>query len=483
MTIQRDDLTDEEKYFLLELSYIDLNSSTDYSKKRSIEQTLLVARDARSQGPERDDIQQLINKFDELTRKRDALKDIRIIGYENHNKHGDVTHHTQSGFVGYALEDASGNRGFLFRGSETDSLVDWTDNVDSGIKGTSTQIRQANDFFEKYAIDGSGHPLENISYSLYGHSKGNNLASDVFVNHLELDIDAYSVNGQPIYWFDLTEKQKSALRGDRYQFIVHEGDFVSGLGYVDYIDTVVNLEERFDERIGSSRWNVFFDPHRLTKVGFNDSGDFVSTQKPDILRRQFVNAGVTTLIMAIRNVPKLFSGEADLSMWKELGKTGYYLVIDSLKVLWKAIWNSEPVEEIKAFLRNALSDMKTWFNDHWNRFSEWFDSFANSVKSFFSGIFGGGSAPSLPTVMVVDTGVLRRIAGRLQTVQARIDSVDRRLDRLAALADLEDKLSYYWVGLKVGYDYELKRCVDYLNQSADRLDDCERVILQRAIYS
>jgi hypothetical protein len=48
------------------------------------------------------------------------------------------------------------------------------------------------------------------------------------------------------------------------------------------------------------------------------------------------------------------------------------------------------------------------------------------------------------------------------------------------MADLEDKLSYYWLGLRVGYDYELMRCADYLVQTADRIDDCERMIVQRA---
>ncbi|MFC4302836.1 hypothetical protein [Cohnella boryungensis] len=156
------------------------------------------------------------------------------------------------------------------------------------------------------------------------------------------------------------------------------------------------------------------------------------------------------------------------------------MVTDSMKVLWKAAWNSEPMERIKTVVRNALSDAKTWFVEHWERFSDWFDSFASSVKSFFSGFFGGASRLTLPVVMTVDTGMLRRLTSRLQAVQAKIDSVDRRLDRLAGMADLEDKLSYYWLGLGVGYDYELKRCADYLVQTADRIDDCERMTVQRA---
>jgi hypothetical protein len=52
--------------------------------------------------------------------------------------------------------------------------------------------------------------------------------TEVFVNHLDMDTNTYSVNGQPIYWFDLMEEQKAALRGERHQSIIHEGDFVSG---------------------------------------------------------------------------------------------------------------------------------------------------------------------------------------------------------------------------------------------------------------
>ncbi|XID94311.1 DUF6792 domain-containing protein [Paenibacillaceae bacterium WGS1546] len=482
MSIQNKDLTDEEKYFLLQLSYVDLVSAVDYQDNNlTIIQALNRARIELAEDKDQiERIEALIKSYPEITRKHEGLKDIRIIGYENHNRNGDTTHDTRSGFVGYALEDSNGNRGFLFRGSETESWVDWTDNAESGIKGESTQVRQANAFFEKYSTDEHGRRMEDISYSLYGHSKGNNLATEVFVNHLDLDVNAYSVNGQPIYWFDLTDEQKAAIRGDRYQFIVHEGDFVSGLGYVDYVDTVVNLKDSFFERIRSSGWGGFMDPHALTVIEFDESGGFASTQNPDTVRRQIANAGVTAAIMAIRNIPKLFTDEADFEMWRELGKTGYDFVIDSAKVLWKAVWNSEPVEGIKSFVRNTLKDIGTWFDRHWNRFSEWFDSFTNNVRSFFSGFFGGSSGTALPQTMVVDTGMLRMLAGRLQTVQAKIDSVDRRLDRLAALADLEDKFSYYWLGLKVGYDYELKRCVDYLHQSADRIDDCERMIVQRA---
>ncbi|MFB9277177.1 hypothetical protein ACFFT4_19625, partial [Cohnella cellulosilytica] len=129
MSVQRNDLTDEEKYFLLELSYVDLNSVVDYRKENmNILQVLNDAWDVRSMETEqRDKIKDLIDKYNELSQKHGGLEDIRVIGYENHNRTGDTTHDTQSGFVGYALEDASGNRGFLFRGSETDSLVDWTD--------------------------------------------------------------------------------------------------------------------------------------------------------------------------------------------------------------------------------------------------------------------------------------------------------------------------------------------------------------------
>lgn len=49
-----------------------------------------------------------------------------------------------------------------------------------------------------------------------------------------------------------------------------------------------------------------------------------------------------------------------------------------------------------------------------------------------------------------------------------------------SLVGFEEKLVIHWIDFNIGYDYDLKRCIDFLNQTADRFDQCERKIVQQA---
>lgn len=89
----------------------------------------------------------------------------------------------------------------------------------------------------------------------------------------------------------------------------------------------------------------------------------------------------------------------------------------------------------------------------------------------------GGYPDSLLQVFTAD---LRSSATRLQGVQLKLDAVDKRLRSLMMRSDMEDILSYALVNLHVGFDHELKRCIDYLNSAADRLEWCESEVIRLA---
>lgn len=84
------------------------------------------------------------------------------------------------------------------------------------------------------------------------------------------------------------------------------------------------------------------------------------------------------------------------------------------------------------------------------------------------------------SLLQVFTADLRSSATRLQGVQLKLEAVDKRLRSLMRLSNMEDILSYALVNLHVGFDYELKRCIDYLNSAADRLEHCENEVIRRA---
>jgi hypothetical protein len=78
----------------------------------------------------------------------------------------------------------------------------------------------------------------------------------------------------------------------------------------------------------------------------------------------------------------------------------------------------------------------------------------------------------------VFTGDLRQSATRLQGIQQKIDMVDHRLRALMRLSEMEDLLSYAIVNLHIGFDYDLKRCIDYLNFAVERLEWCECEVIR-----
>ena len=489
MSININELSDKEKYFLLQISYIDLRPESLERMDRSIETMLRDAlRIDRITIENKNKIKDLLVEFGELSEKNPSLKNLQIIDYENHNVQGNVTHSTKTGFVAYALEDENGNVGFLYRGSETESgvhwtksLNDWTDNVKSGATGSSAQVKQANEFFERNARN------DDVTYSIYGHSKGNNLASEVFVNNLDKDIYSYSVNGQPIYWYDLTNEQKEALRGDRYTFIVHQGDIVSGIGYVDYVDKVIDLEDPFQMNDGGVS---LFYPHGFEGAEFDENGNFIAWRKPDIIGRQMVNtvavAGNILKRVTYDYWSNRFQDPLGIAVMTGIGKDLYHYTIDTINVLWKYTSEKfhEGVQYVKEQFHLAITKLKDWGKEKIDQLKHWFDSFAEGVSDFFKGIgdwFRSCKPAMVLTAIDVNLVELRQFASRLQVVMNKISRVDQNLSSLVQMVDIEQKLSVIWVDMKVGYDYDLKRCIDYLNQTAQRLEDCERTLVQKAL--
>ncbi len=381
MSININDLTHEEKYFLLDLSYIDLDHLIDYevrnvSIEKALENALLVRRITPKQTEQ---INELIDRYAALREKGTQLEQVNIIGYQNHNPVGNTTHDTKSGFVGYVLEDPNGNRGFLFRGSELGldqkPMVDMGDNLGSAFTGTSVQLTQALKFFDDYKVEGKTN-------SLYGHSKGNNLQTKVFLENLDLDIYAYGVNGQPIYYYDLTNEQKAALKGDRYTFIIHELDIVNMLGYVDYIDIVVKIKD-YKKLI-----NPFY-PHSTGSVEFDETGDFVSTKDPNVLGRQGINIAVTT----VKSIEELTIGRFrnfsedpfGIKALQNVGKNLYNLSIDTVHVILTFVYEkaSSMVSYVKDKLVEYAEKLGKWTTEKIESFKGWLNKLVDDATTFF----------------------------------------------------------------------------------------------------
>jgi hypothetical protein len=485
MSINRDELSHEEKYFLLELSYLNLPNNYKYETRNPSIDTILnhLLTNNELTQEEVGKVETLYTQFTKLSTTNPGLQDIKIVGYENHNPVGNTTHDTKTGFVGYAMEDSNGNRGFLFRGSEmgwSDKLmVDMGDNVTSSMTGTSKQVEQAKEFFDTYKAEGQTN-------SLYGHSKGNNLAGEVYVDNLELDIYAYGVNGQPVYWFDKTKEQKEALRGDNYDFIIHERDIVNGLGYVDYVDTVVHLRD------GVNRYT--FAPHSLDTVDFDPDGNFVSTMESDIVKRQlYTNAGALRAHvlqqLSHQRLTTLFSDPLGIEIFKQVSKSTYYYLVDTVKILMKsAVDNTlsfaqtvknkvvDAVAKVEKLAEKAKNQVSTWLN----RVTETSLSIFQKITKGAAGFFGGGAGASYDFSQIqITIPEIRRIAARLASIQQRVNSVDARLNSLIGLVDLDQKLTAWNIARQIDKN-DLQGCIQALNQIASGFEQCESKIRQKA---
>lgn len=392
MSININDLTHQEKYFLLEFSYIDLPIDINYNLKHlTIDEALKAAMKVDNiTSKQKEKMEELKGLYNELLEKNTKLKDLSIIGYENHNPVGNTTHDTKTGFVGYVLEDTRGNRGFLFRGSELESdqkpMVDMGDNLAAAFTGSSAQLKQAVDFFDAYKVEGKTH-------SLYGHSKGNNLQTEVFLRNLDMDIYAYGINGQPIYFYDLTDEQKQALRGDRYTFIIHEYDVVNMLGYVDYIDQVIKVRDR-----KAILKNPFY-PHSLGSVEFDESGDFAADKPVNTLGRQGINILVTLVhdieVLTVGRLRNFSSDPFGFNALKQVGKDLYNLTIDTARVLINYVVHNvtefavrlkdawvENAAKLKKWSQEAIQGLKTWLERVIEDAKVYIENVKNTVKEY-----------------------------------------------------------------------------------------------------
>lgn len=274
-------LNDQEKNILTQLSYIDLKFEEKPLSMKEIIKQLEILPEYKS-GEIR-----IKNVVDFLKNNPNSnLHKLTLTGYENNNPKLDnlVSGKSNTGFVGYAFKDENNGALAVYRGSEGKIggyLTDWASNFIAGLGFNIKQQDEALKFYDNYVGTTSGEKL------VIGHSKGGNLATHVFINRLGLK--AYVINGQPIWWAGLNDAQKKALKGEDYEFIVINGDFVSSLGYsAKYIDKIISFE--------SNLGDGFVAPHYEYNAKIDENGNYIIEKNP---YKDFWGQGLTALVASI----------------------------------------------------------------------------------------------------------------------------------------------------------------------------------------
>ncbi|MFJ5762916.1 Mbeg1-like protein [Neobacillus sp. NPDC093182] len=449
-------LNDEEKNVLLQLSYFDLPGDlTGLTVKEIWEEAMRTP----SNGGEARRIK-LEEYFTSDTYKNSRLAEVTLQGYQNNNP--TMGGESESGFVGYAWGDKTGNAAAVYRGSEDPTnwdhfKTDWVSNGSAGIGNEIQQQKEANHFYEEFVKGATGEKL------IVGHSKGGNLASYVFVNNIADKPSGYVVNGAPLFWPSLTEEQQEALKSIKFDFIAYEGDFVHDLGFAPYVDKTVAInKDDYDDP---------FYPHYETSVDFAN-GSFEKSQEGSIFSPNDINTEAIkfAIVNAVNGVREAYKAALAITnsalmvihaTWKGM-QDAANLVIDSCVALVRGFENVSV---------KAIIDLRNFF-----------DSVRNHTRFLLNrrgGAASGGSFPVEPYLQV-NLQRLAYYAERLQVIKRKTNSLNSRIDDLyfeAGLFGLDNVLK---ADMLTTFNGTINQNITYLNTVKNLLERTESILGTKA---
>ncbi|WP_042462805.1 Mbeg1-like protein [Neobacillus dielmonensis] len=452
-----DNLNDEEKNILLQLSYFDLPEGR--YKGLSVEQIWQkVKRIPDNGGDARREA--LEEYFGSERYKNSDLANVVLNGYQNNNPN--MGGKSESGFVGYAWGDGDGNATAVFRGSENPLdwdhfKTDWVSNGSAGIGNEIQQQEEASRFYQQFV-----HPAEGEKF-VFGHSKGGNLASYVFVHYLEDDVNGYVINGAPIFWPSLTREQQDALRGEKFDFIVYDGDFVHDLGFAPYVDKVVEINK-----------NVYLDPfypHYETSVNFkNGSFEKVSPggiYTPGDLMGEIIKFELVYTIQGGRKIYQaaIFMRDAALMVisatWKGM-KEAAQRVIDGCVAVYQGLKNvtSKVIKDV----RNIFAKLQQK---------------VNLALAQIAHAISGGQFVVEPYIKV-NLHRLAYYAHRLQAIKRKTDEINSEIDSLYLKVGITGFDNLLKADILTTFHFTINQNINYLKTAASLLEGAESRLLAKA---
>lgn len=458
-------LSDRENYLLMQLSYYDL--PTDFSPNNTPIEAVLKKMEKLIPAEQLDYFRENISKEIE---KSPNLMNIRMTGYENNNPtaNNNVPNKTNSGFVGYAFTDENRNSAAIYRGSEDMGtkehfLTDWISNAEASLGISIDQHKEAANFYDKYIHNTPGEKI------ILGHSKGGNLAMDVFVKNLQDNPSAYVVNGQPIYIGTLNPIQIDALQSEKLTFIRQDGDPVSLLGAAPYIDRII--------RVDPKKGDGLFGRHMLDAAIFDSRGSLVIEDHP-LSNITLSNFGGVTIGVLLNTVINTFNGAINpiYAFNVVLGNT-----LPFMKAVAKGVMNI--AEKFKNACIQVFESVKQKAGEVVTTLYNWFDG----AKAFVTGTLQqiGNWISQINSIVVepylsVNTARLNYYAQRLAAIQRQIVNIDDKLHGLYFKVGLLELGHLIKADFSTGYEEQLSKCISYLSNTAQLLENAETRLVRRA---
>ncbi len=147
------------------------------------------------------------------------------------------------------------------------------------------------------------------------------------------------------------------------------------------------------------------------------------------------------------------------------------IIVKTVAILEVVLWTCRITYELILFLKNTATELVDKVIDYMeklvNGLMDWYNNNLNSGYKY---------ATQNPYIQV-NTNKLRDYAGRLAAVNARIDSLDRRLNTLYSKVSIWDWWTIFKVDALTGYSWRLLKCVNYLNDTAAEFEAVEAKLL------
>lgn len=450
-------LNDEEKNVLLQISYFDLPGDlTGLNVKEIWEEAM---RNPSNGGEARR--VKLEEYFSSDRYENSRLAEVTLKGYQNNNP--TMGGESESGFVGYAWGDRTGNAAAVYRGSEDPTnwdhfKTDWVSNGSAGIGNEIQQQKEANHFYEEFVKGAMGERL------IVGHSKGGNLASYVFVNNLADNPSGYVVNGAPLFWPSLTQEQQEALKSNKFAFIAYEGDFVHDLGFAPYVDKTVAInKDDYDDP---------FYPHYETSVNFAN-GSFERYRQGSIFSPNDINPEVIkyAMVYAVNGVREAYKVALAIknaalmvihATWKRM-EAAAKLVIDDCVAF---------ISGLKNVTTKVINDLKGFFSSVKKMAKR---RLLSSTVSAFS-----GTNFAVEPYLKVDLHRLAYYADRLEAIKRKTSALNNRIDDLYLEAGLFGLDNVLKADILTTFNNGLTQNITYLNTVKNLLERTESILANKA---
>ncbi len=418
-----------------------------------------------------------------------------------------------NGFYACIIETSPGNAAVGFRGSEDMGVLDNVQNdwvgADVGLVNSTctNQQEEVRAFLEKYGKDLNTYD----SLAMVGHSLGGNLAEYATIVSSEYGLDdnikqCVSMDG-PGFSEEFIEKYKEQIE-KMAEVMYHPrwscvGTMLNDLPGVEYQYVEVTNKEGLKDY-------TYFSRHGLEYLAYE--GDSLVPGEQDALSKHtsLISKGADHLPKPIGDVLITVIGSVWIgAAWvKEqvvdddgnLTSAGYALltgavgiiaaigiekvVIATLAVvvavlaivaailLYEIVY--EVVMGIVDAICTAIEAVYTWAKETYQQLKEAVVSLINKVKKWMKNLFSPGEAyaEANPTVKL-DTYKLSTYAQRLQSVNKRIGTLDKRLDSLYWKVGLLGLWNLIQADLLTGYSWRLLRCADYLSDTASDFNSVE----------